>query len=82
MKGKYLTNHNRYLSHLAKNSEPIRQEVDTMQRQLGIFDKERKRNWLMLIKDMKCLSRTCCRLIAHIHDMENDCGDQKQNVAI
>lgn len=38
MEGKYLKNHKRCLSHLAKNSESIRQEVGAMQRQLGSFD--------------------------------------------
>lgn len=54
MEGKHLKNHKRCLSHLAKNSESIRQEVGAMQRQLGSFDKKkRKRNRLMLfIKNM------------------------------
>lgn len=57
MEGKYLKNHKRCLSHLAKNSEPIRQEVGAMQRQLGSFDKKRKRNRLMLfIKNMLQIS--------------------------
>lgn len=43
MEGKYLKNHKRCLSHLAKNSEPIRQEVGAMQRQLGSFDKKKKK---------------------------------------
>lgn len=43
MEGKYLKNHKRCLSHLAKNSESIRQEVGAMQRQLGSFDKKKKK---------------------------------------
>lgn len=72
MEGKYLKNHKRCLSHLAKNSESIRQEVGAMQRQLGSFDKKKGKE-----TGSCCLSRTCCRLIVHIHDIENDCDDQK-----